>query len=286
MGNRNTAFESWVEKHPYLREVAQLQQVMAGVMKEHPDREPIDIKPASLERAIGRGIPVLREIALDRWVIEEAANLFLSLAEALAVAKLPPKIVQGAEQIRSLLSKNPDLAGPLIGEVITANRVISDHDSPDGEELDKDFTLFLAWIVLARVLEPLKRKMTPSLTGRRWRRGYCPLCGQLPAMAQLVRTGKGRERLLSCSCCNMKWEYRRIGCPYCGNEDQDTLKILEITEEPELRIDTCEKCRCYLKTYTAEGNEKVILADWTTLHLDFIGKNQGFQRSGYQMYGV
>ena len=84
----------------------------------------------------------------------------------------------------------------------------------------------------------------------------------------------------------MKWEYRRIGCPYCGNEDQDTLKILEITEEPELRIDTCEKCRCYLKTYTAEGNEKVILADWTTLHLDFIGKNQGFQRSGYQMYGV
>ena len=35
MGNRNTAFESWVEKHPYLREVAQLQQVMAGVMKEH-----------------------------------------------------------------------------------------------------------------------------------------------------------------------------------------------------------------------------------------------------------
>ncbi len=105
-------------------------------------------------------------------------------------------------------------------------------------------------------------------------------------MAQLVRTRRGRERELVCSCCKMRWSYQRIGCPYCGNDDQKALKIIEFAELPDLRLDTCEKCKGYIKTYTDKGNEQITLADWSTLHLDFIGKEQGYKRIDSCFYGV
>ena len=84
----------------------------------------------------------------------------------------------------------------------------------------------------------------------------------------------------------MNWRYKRIGCPYCDNTNQKQLKIIGLDDEPDLRIDTCDRCKSYLKTYTGEGQEKVALSDWSTLHLDLIARKRGYKRAGYQMCGV
>jgi FdhE protein len=105
-------------------------------------------------------------------------------------------------------------------------------------------------------------------------------------MAQLVGFDPGRMRLLSCGCCSTRWRYRRIGCPFCEKGNDHRLSALSIEEEAYLRIDYCDSCRAYLKTYVGEGCESLLLADWTSLHLDIIARNRGLKRLANSLYEV
>jgi FdhE protein len=102
-------------------------------------------------------------------------------------------------------------------------------------------------------------------------------------MAQLSGIDPGRMRFLVCSSCTTRWRYSRTGCPFC---DTDTRRIAVVTVEGEggLRLDSCEACRGYLKTYDGQGEEAVLLADWTSLHLDVIARDRGLERRASSMF--
>ncbi len=238
-------------------------------------------KPALEE--FKKGIPVLRATKISGTIVENAANLLVRMTEALTMVSLPEIVLEQSRQLEALFSEYTDLAVRVIVEVIDSNTAGKSVAGLD--EVNEGFLIFLAWCALSSALVPVKKEVLRLLKAHHWGKGYCPVCGHLPAMGQLVRTKKGRERELVCGCCRMRWRFKRIGCPYCNNIEQDTLKIIGL-EEPDLRIDTCEKCKCYLKTYTSEGKEQVMLADWSTLHLDLVAERQGFKRIGYRMYGV
>ena len=53
-----------------------------------------------------------------------------------------------------------------------------------------------------------------------------------------------------------------------------------------MRIDSCESCQGYLKTYLGQGEERVFLADWTTLHLDVLARERGLKRVGMSLYDL
>jgi len=143
---------------------------------------------------------------------------------------------------------------------------------------------FLAWTAVRRVLEPVVEGSSRWSDGERWGRGYCPTCGAFPPSAQLAAEEAGRPRFLACGCCRTRWQFRRIGCPFCGNEAQEHLGILQVEGEEGLRIDVCGECRGYVKTYTDEGDEALFLADWPTLHLDVLAVQRGFERVGASLY--
>jgi len=103
-------------------------------------------------------------------------------------------------------------------------------------------------------------------------------------MAQLVGTDPGRFRLLACGRCKTCWRYRRTGCPFCENQNNHRLAVLAIEGEGGLRIDYCETCRGYLKTYDGKGSEQVLLADWTSIHLDVIARDRGLKRLAASLY--
>ena len=113
---------------------------------------------------------------------------------------------------------------------------------------------------------------------------YCPTCGGPPAMGQLSGTDPGRLRLLSCGRCGTRWRYRRTGCPFCENEDTHKLSVMAVDGEGGLRIDYCEACAGYLKTYNGDGSERVLLADWTSLHLDIAARERGLKRLAGSLY--
>ena len=85
-------------------------------------------------------------------------------------------------------------------------------------------------------------------------------------MAQLVPSSQGaRERLLACGCCETRWKYKRIGCPFCRNEDSDLLEILTVEDEQKLRID----------------------ADTGLGHaLELLAQERGLERRGKSLYQI
>lgn len=142
---------------------------------------------------------------------------------------------------------------------------------------------FVGWLVMAAALRPLVDAFTLARDDESWLRRYCPACGSPPAMAQLVGVDPGRRRLLACGCCGSRWRYKRTACPFCEVESH-RLASVGIDGEGGLRIDFCESCRGYLKTYTGKGDERVLLADWTSLHLDLAARDRGLTRAAASLY--
>jgi len=173
-----------------------------------------------------------------------------------------------------------DLA-PLEHAVATAIARLEGADL--GQDHSDGFSRYAGWIVRATALRPLLEAFDQWRDDDRWLRPSCPACGSPPAMAQLVGRDPGRRRLLSCGCCGTRWRYARTGCPFCETESH-RLAGLGIEGEAGLRIDYCESCHGYLKTYDGQGGEEVLLADWTSVHLDLLARDRGLQRLAASLY--
>jgi FdhE protein len=144
---------------------------------------------------------------------------------------------------------------------------------------------FLGWTALRRQLQPLLEAFTAWRDEDRWQRPHCPGCGSAPAMAQMVGVEPGHVRSLACGCCGSRWRWRRTACPFCENDPHRSW-VVTIESEPGLRIDHCEACRGYLKTYVGQGSEAVMLADWTSLHLDVVARDRGLERRAASLYDL
>jgi hypothetical protein len=79
------------------------------------------------------------------------------------------------------------------------------------------------------------------------------------------------------------------GCGYflavvAAHAGDHRLSAVAIDGDKHLRIEYCEACRAYLKTYNGEGGESLFLADWTSLHLDVIARDRGLKRAANSLY--
>lgn len=111
-----------------------------------------------------------------------------------------------------------------------------------------------------------------------WKEGYCPVCGSRAGMDELA--GEEGKRFLCCSACSFRWPFPRLRCPYCGNQDPETLSYFIAGDEP-VRVGVCRKCSRYIKTRDSrKGNGDVPLEaeDLATLHLDLLAGKEGFER--------
>ena len=153
------------------------------------------------------------------------------------------------------------------------------------ESPDEGLLRYASWAVLSASLRPLSGAFAQWRDEDRWMRKYCPTCGSLPAMAQLAGVDPGRMRFLSCGGCATRWRFGRTACPFCETESPK-LTSLTIEGEAGLRIDYCESCRAYVKTYNGHGDEAVLLADWTSLHLDVLARDRGLIRKAASLYDL
>ncbi|MBI2526252.1 MAG: formate dehydrogenase accessory protein FdhE [Candidatus Rokubacteria bacterium] len=113
-----------------------------------------------------------------------------------------------------------------------------------------------------------------------WREGYCPVCGAWPMLAEL--RGLERARHLRCGRCGSSWATDWLRCPFCGNDDHETLRSLLSEDSRESRrVDACGKCRGYVKTQatlTASSPTEVMVEDVVTVAWDICALAEGYLR--------
>lgn len=136
---------------------------------------------------------------------------------------------------------------------------------------------FVLETALRTALEGFAARLDPaSFAG--WQEGYCPACGSRAGMGEL--TGEEGKRFLYCSTCSFTWPFPRIRCPYCGNDEPDSISYFEAGEGPT-RVDVCRKCSRYLKTRDSRkghGDVPLEAEDLATIHLDLLAAREGFER--------
>ena len=221
------------------------------------------------------GVPLLQSsaVAID---LDPADGPIAALIEKTALLPLPDNLASESRGLASELHRDPD----------TPRRFLTWLRGPDSVPPSNSGLLpYLAWEVLARYLREIVRGFSSWRDEERWLRNYCPTCGTPPAMAQLVGKDPGRQRYLFCGCCRTRWRYKRTDCPFCESDDHQNLTVA-IEGESRLRIDYCEGCGGYLKTYNGEGSEGVFLADWTSIHLDVLARDRGLKRLAASMYAL
>jgi len=265
--------DSWLEAHSYLQPVADLSaevdRAAAGIeiLKAGiPDWE--DYRADFLA-----GVPLLSsaDAAVD---LEPGGRMALALLRSLASGASSGWLATEARALDGELRREPQIS-QRIADFLLGDETLT----PSSPGLLR----YVAWTAMARFLRPVVTGFNGWRDDERWLRRNCPTCGSLPAMAQLVGADPGRKRLLSCGCCGTRWQFKRTGCPFCETDSQ-RLTSVTIEGEPGLRIDHCESCGGYLKTYDGEGEETLLLSDWSSLHLDLIAHDRGLKRLASSLY--
>jgi FdhE protein len=108
----------------------------------------------------------------------------------------------------------------------------------------------------------------------------CPFCNRKPVMGVLRQLGEGGQRFLTCSFCLNEWEFRRIVCPGCGEENHAKLPIYTAEELQHVRVECCDSCRSYIKTVdlTQNGLAEPIVDEMASIPLDLWAQRQGYSK--------
>ena len=108
----------------------------------------------------------------------------------------------------------------------------------------------------------------------------CPFCQRKPGLGVLRPLGDGGQRSLICSFCLAEWEFRRILCPGCGEENYAKLPVYTAAELNHVRVEACDSCRTYIKTVdmTKAGLAEPVVDEMAAVPLDLWAKKQGYTK--------
>jgi FdhE protein len=115
----------------------------------------------------------------------------------------------------------------------------------------------------------------------------CPVCGARPQVAVLRPEGDGGKRFLVCSFCSTEWEFRRILCPMCGEQDHKKLPRYSVEDMPSVRVEACDTCKYYLKSVdmTVDGLAAPLVDEVATAALDVWAMERGFNKISPNLMG-
>jgi FdhE protein len=153
-------------------------------------------------------------------------------------------------------------------------------ESPGEGEADDSIDLIDLFLEesLRPELEIIAKKYGGIVEKYDWSEGYCPICGKEPKIGE-IREEENGKRYLFCHQCGFKWYFNRIKCPFCGNDEQQSLAYFEVEGDERYRIDVCNKCWRYIKTVELPKSSEepnMDVEDIATLHLDMIAYDEGY----------
>jgi FdhE protein len=124
---------------------------------------------------------------------------------------------------------------------------------------------------LSRCAEVLQQR--PELS--QWTHPHCAMCGGEPDFAYITPSA---ERQLICGRCGLRWKWKGLACPYCGNDNRDQITSFA-TPDGHYRISGCDVCHRYLKAYDGRHSSRPVMPvvdSVATLPLDAVAMQRGY----------
>jgi len=234
----------------------------------------VNKKEADNRRA--QGLPILDpdKLRFDENELSDLLQKIYSILSKYATDKsiVPNRLFEAKESgdlklcelVRAIMTDNKDYL-----------RFVSEKTGEDEEEI-----IFFARTIASPFLRVCAGNVNQKADIDLTQANTCPVCGGLPAMAKLRQ--KDGKRILECSLCNTQWEFKRLRCPFCGNEDQSALGFFFSEEQSAYRVDKCDKCKRYIKTVDERSKvedklKALMIEDVATLYLDILAEQEGYQ---------
>jgi len=227
------------------------------------------------ERKIGGGFPLV-DFSGGVLHLEEPEAYFRDLLE-IGRKKSPEEVDRILEELETGALSYEKVVRESFSEA--GDETAGDKDEDDEESGDV-FDLLSLFIEesLRPSLERVAEIYAPLLKKTPWNEGFCPICGREPKIAE-IREEEGR-RFLFCNQCGYEWSFNRIRCPFCGNDDQDSLAYFTVEGEEQYRVDVCNNCNRYIKTVDFRKMDRAAcldVEDFATIHLDILANEEGYE---------
>ncbi|HEX4074322.1 MAG TPA: formate dehydrogenase accessory protein FdhE [Candidatus Acidoferrales bacterium] len=269
--------EDLASSHPFASEGLRFYSAVAKAQKHLYDR---------IETACGTEIDARPQGALrgefDSSMLLPLFPFFLLRIEEDA----PAPLSQTARELRAAnASRWQDLLfGFWQGAPDAANTNDALH-SDDGDALDAAEEL-IAWTFLQPYAEYLADHTrqypihaTPS---------HCPVCGTKPQVGVLRPLGDGAKRSLICALCAHEWDYRRLVCPSCSEENPDKLAVYSTDDFGHVRVEACDSCHSYIKTVdlSKDGRALPVVDELATIPLNLWATEHGYTKLQPNLLGI
>jgi FdhE protein len=116
----------------------------------------------------------------------------------------------------------------------------------------------------------------------------CPFCRRKPALAILRPQGDGGSRSLLCGLCLAEWEFRRLVCAACGEEEPAKLPVYAADELPHVRVECCDTCKTYIKCIdlTKNGLADPLVDELASVPLNLWAQEHGFAKLHPNLLGM
>jgi FdhE protein len=263
--------ESYKMTSPHYEELLDILGDILILREEYRQKMPAVIFPVDdslIEKKMAGGLPLI-DFSAGHFDLIKPKEYFLALLE-IAEKRVPGETTDLVEKIKD---------GTIDFERLVLNSFYTHYDE-QADEVEEDFfdlvELFLEES-LRPSMEAVAKRYTDIIPQFAWSEGYCPICGKEPKIGQ-IREGEGR--FLFCNQCGFEWHFPRIKCPFCGNEEQQSLAYFTVEGDEQYRVDVCNECKRYIKIVDFRESKKdanMDVEDIATLHLDILANEEGYE---------
>jgi FdhE protein len=145
---------------------------------------------------------------------------------------------------------------------------------------------FLAFAFLQPYAEFVRSRARLRLEG--YTHPVCPFCNRKPALGVLRQQGDGGRRSLLCGFCLTEWEFRRVVCPGCGQEDHAKLPVYTADAFPYIRVECCDSCQTYMKSIdlTRNGLAEPMVDELASIPLSLWAEEHGYAKLHPNLFGM
>ena len=281
---KTDSMKRFLKQYPFLAESERIHRLVGEAVGTP---EPIQLPKRAVTKTLTEKLPILQQETYKSRMVRAVYMMQEAVFARIAEAEVPPLMQESAREYLAVLKKLRKAAKEeLITAVLTQDKAAFSALC-EQYALNEGFVRSTIWRIIA-ALVPADLKdpdgWNPDRDRPRFRENFCPVCGRRPVLADLRKYREGRTRDLVCGGCGTRWLYARVGCVYCGNTNLEKMHTLEPTDSDLMRLDVCDACDSYIKTYRGPLNgsdaDDIYRQDWASIHLDLLAEEKGLHKKG------